>query len=99
MQNHGETAVSQTSVQPTPAEVTGRRPLCVDLDGTLVKSDTLMDSLLVLARSHPGAALRPTMRSAQPFCAPRLPVSPVADTASSKPAAPGQRAVAMPMLW
>ena len=29
------------------------RPLCVDLDGTLVKSDTLIDSLLVLARKHP----------------------------------------------
>ena len=28
-------------------------PLCVDLDGTLVKSDTLVDSLLVLARSRP----------------------------------------------
>jgi len=28
-------------------------PLCVDLDGTLVKSDTLVDSLLALARSHP----------------------------------------------
>jgi 4-hydroxybenzoate polyprenyltransferase len=33
--------------QPAP------RPLCVDLDGTLVKSDTLIDSLLVLARSRP----------------------------------------------
>ena len=30
-------------------------PLCVDLDGTLVKSDTLIDSLLMLARSHPAA--------------------------------------------
>ncbi len=30
-------------------------PLCVDLDGTLVKSDTLIDSLLVLARGHPAA--------------------------------------------
>ncbi len=29
------------------------KPLCVDLDGTLVKSDTLVDSLLILARSHP----------------------------------------------
>lgn len=29
------------------------RPLCVDLDGTLVKSDTLVDSLLVLARNQP----------------------------------------------
>jgi 4-hydroxybenzoate polyprenyltransferase/phosphoserine phosphatase len=29
------------------------RPLCVDLDGTLVKSDTLVDSLLVLVRTRP----------------------------------------------
>ncbi|MES2220105.1 MAG: UbiA family prenyltransferase [Acidobacteriota bacterium] len=28
-------------------------PVCVDLDGTLVKSDTLADSLCVLARTHP----------------------------------------------
>jgi hypothetical protein len=32
-------------------------PLCVDLDGTLVKSDTLVDSLLVLARTHPAMLL------------------------------------------
>ena len=29
------------------------RPLCVDLDGTLVKSDTLIESLLVLTRKSP----------------------------------------------
>ena len=29
-------------------------PLCVDLDGTLVKSDTLVDSVLVMARQKPG---------------------------------------------
>jgi 4-hydroxybenzoate polyprenyltransferase/phosphoserine phosphatase len=29
------------------------KPLCVDLDGTLVKSDTLVDSLLIMARSYP----------------------------------------------
>lgn len=29
------------------------RPLCVDLDGTLVKSDTLYDSVVVLARRKP----------------------------------------------
>ena len=29
------------------------RPLCVDLDGTLSKSDTLIESLLVLARRRP----------------------------------------------
>jgi len=30
-------------------------PLCVDLDGTLVKSDTLVDSALALARQRPAA--------------------------------------------
>jgi 4-hydroxybenzoate polyprenyltransferase len=34
------------------------RALCVDLDGTLVKCDTLVDSLLVLARQKPSALLR-----------------------------------------
>ena len=34
------------------------RPLCVDLDGTLVKSDTLVDSLLLLIRAHPWIALK-----------------------------------------
>ncbi len=33
-------------------------PLCVDLDGTLVKSDTLLDSALALARQHPRQVLR-----------------------------------------
>jgi 4-hydroxybenzoate polyprenyltransferase len=37
------------------AGVRAERPLCVDLDGTLVKSDTFVDSLMVLARRHPGA--------------------------------------------
>ncbi|HKF46467.1 MAG TPA: UbiA family prenyltransferase [Terracidiphilus sp.] len=32
-------------------------PLCVDLDGTLVKSDTLVDSLFVLLRTSPSKAL------------------------------------------
>jgi 4-hydroxybenzoate polyprenyltransferase len=32
--------------------------LCVDLDGTLVKSDTLLDSILALVRHHPGAVVR-----------------------------------------
>lgn len=38
------------------------RPLCVDLDGTLVKSDTLADSVLTLLRAHPRNALE-TVRS------------------------------------
>jgi 4-hydroxybenzoate polyprenyltransferase len=33
-------------------------PLCIDLDGTLVKSDTLADSLCVLARTRPADLLR-----------------------------------------
>ena len=32
-------------------------PLCVDLDGTLVKSDTLVDSVLILVRQNPRALL------------------------------------------
>jgi len=33
-------------------------PLCVDLDGTLVKSDTFHDALCVLVRTHPASLLR-----------------------------------------
>jgi 4-hydroxybenzoate polyprenyltransferase/phosphoserine phosphatase len=44
---------------PVPAsDIVATLPaLCVDLDGTLVKSDTLVDSALVLARHHPAALL------------------------------------------
>ena len=44
--------MSQVLTSPE-ASLATIRPLCVDLDGTLVKSDTLVDSLLVLARTHP----------------------------------------------
>ena len=48
--------MSQIVSQPeVPA--TTLRPLCVDLDGTLVKSDTLVDSLLVLLRTNPAQML------------------------------------------
>ncbi len=44
--------MSQIATPPeTPVALL--RPLCVDLDGTLVKSDTLVDSLLVLVRTRP----------------------------------------------
>jgi 4-hydroxybenzoate polyprenyltransferase/phosphoserine phosphatase len=33
-------------------------PLCVDLDGTLVKSDTLVDTVVVLARQSPASLLK-----------------------------------------
>lgn len=41
-----------------PNSLQAMTPLCVDLDGTLVKSDTLVDSLLLLLRSQPLKALR-----------------------------------------
>lgn len=39
------------SEEPIPAT----RPLCVDLDGTLVKTDTLVQALLLLIRTRPAA--------------------------------------------
>lgn len=47
----------QVLTQPD-SQATELKPLCVDLDGTLVKSDTLVDSLLVLTRSRPLLLLR-----------------------------------------
>ena len=41
-----------------PAANVAEVPLCVDLDGTLVKSDTLVDTVLVLARQNPASVLR-----------------------------------------
>jgi len=40
-----------------PAE-TMQRPLCVDLDGTLTKVDTLYDTFMLLVRKNPGALLQ-----------------------------------------
>jgi 4-hydroxybenzoate polyprenyltransferase/phosphoserine phosphatase len=50
--------MTELKVMQPPLEVQAERPLCVDLDGTLVKSDTFVDSLMVLARRHPNAFLR-----------------------------------------
>ena len=47
------------SQQDTSKEsAAGAIPLCVDLDGTLVKSDTFYDSLCVLLRTHPSSIFR-----------------------------------------
>ena len=51
-------AMAEVNVMQPLAAVQAERPLCVDLDGTLVKSDTLVDSLMVLARRQPTAVLR-----------------------------------------
>jgi 4-hydroxybenzoate polyprenyltransferase/phosphoserine phosphatase len=50
--------MTDLKVMQSPVAVQTERPLCVDLDGTLVKSDTFVDSLMVLARRHPIAFLR-----------------------------------------
>jgi len=42
-------------IPPSPLDIDTLPALCVDLDGTLVKSDTLHDSALAVARHHPGA--------------------------------------------
>jgi 4-hydroxybenzoate polyprenyltransferase len=44
--------ITETGSFVTP-ELAPGVALCVDLDGTLVKSDTLVDSVLALARQHP----------------------------------------------
>jgi len=44
--------MSETTTHPASSPLSGS-PLCVDLDGTLVKSDTLYDSLLVFLRTRP----------------------------------------------
>lgn len=45
-------------IEDTAVQAQSEIPLCVDLDGTLVKSDTFHDSLCVLLRSHPSMLLR-----------------------------------------
>ena len=49
---HDRAELADGWAEPAPA------PLCVDLDGTLVKSDTLVDTVVVLARQSPGLLLR-----------------------------------------
>jgi len=65
--NEQEIGASSHRTSPTdstPAATGSPQPslplglaLCVDLDGTLVKSDTLVDSLLVMARQQPASLL------------------------------------------
>ena len=45
------------SYEDTNAAETNRLPLCVDLDGTLIKSDTLLDALCTVARVQTSALL------------------------------------------
>jgi hypothetical protein len=42
-----------SSMQRSTLTATLARPLCVDLDGTLVRTDTLIEALLQLIRQNP----------------------------------------------
>jgi 4-hydroxybenzoate polyprenyltransferase/phosphoserine phosphatase len=44
-------------IPPSAIDIATQPVLCVDLDGTLVKSDTLHDSALAVARHHPASLL------------------------------------------
>ena len=50
--------ISPEIYSPTSSVSDVALPLCVDLDGTLVRSDTLIDSTLALARQSPAALLK-----------------------------------------
>src|SRR5580698_8117884 len=49
----GHQPAGQTAPATTLPDLPLGLALCVDLDGTLVKSDTLIDSMLVMARQKP----------------------------------------------
>jgi len=57
LKTHAEDVPTGAGSPPVASAVvpvqTSAIPLCVDLDGTLVKSDTLYDSLCMLLRRHP----------------------------------------------
>jgi len=53
-----EENLREATSPPVPPLVPSSIPLCVDLDGTLVKSDTLMDAAMALWRKEPMSPLR-----------------------------------------
>ena len=57
MQTSTKNAAESPLILPGSTPAAGV-PVCVDLDGTLVKSDTLVDSALALGRQHPRALLQ-----------------------------------------
>ncbi len=50
--------LTEEGLAPAPQTSHAKTPLCVDLDGTLVKSDTLVDAILILARQQPASPLQ-----------------------------------------
>jgi len=54
----GHPQSDEAALDGAASVLTTGEPLCVDLDGTLVKSDTLVDTVIVLARQSPRSVLR-----------------------------------------
>lgn len=46
-------SISPLEISPSPKGATGLLPLCVDLDGTLCKTDTLLERVMVALRENP----------------------------------------------
>jgi len=57
-ESHEQVPPQLVESTPHPRKLHSNAPLCVDLDGTLVKTDTLVDSVLALARQNPRAILK-----------------------------------------
>jgi 4-hydroxybenzoate polyprenyltransferase len=55
----GMESITEISARPIPAEMSDSPavPFCVDLDGTLVKTDLLWEAVFLLVRKNPGALL------------------------------------------
>jgi 4-hydroxybenzoate polyprenyltransferase len=54
----GHPQFDHSATQSSASVLASPPPLCVDLDGTLVKSDTLVDSVVVLLRQSPGSVFK-----------------------------------------
>ncbi len=54
----GHPQTGRSATQSSKSVLAAPPPLCVDLDGTLVKSDTLIDSVVVLLRQSPQAVFK-----------------------------------------
>lgn len=48
----------QSDSADRPPAVMGEPPLCVDLDGTLIATDSLVEAMLLMVKKHPGDLLK-----------------------------------------
>src|ERR1700760_4754742 len=58
MASTAKNVIEPTEIAPGPSRSESSCVLCVNLDGTLVKSDTLVDSVLFMARHRPAELVK-----------------------------------------